>query len=330
MTERVAAVDKAEVADTLVWLLRAAFAAAGLPFLRLARFPDGAASVLVLRVDVDGAFGDRTAALAAVADACDVPLSVFVNRQLCKEHPGVLEDWSARHEVGQHGAVHNLFDTVEGNLHNLREGAAWLERRIGVAPTSFVAPRGMWNPSLGVALAQLGYRYSADFGLDFDSLPFRVPGCGILQVPVHPYSPERAAVFAREEGLPAPDPATVTAHYLAVLDQQVRANRQAHLYGHPEVLGAMAAEVLPPVVAAARARGLHARTLGELAAWWERRGTAGVRARWDGPRRTLTVAYDGEPLPVVVDAGEALEVRLDGGAYAVPAGAPALLRPARS
>lgn len=329
VTERVASVDKAEVADTLVWLLRAAFTAAGLPSVSPARFPDGAASVLVLRVDVDGAFGDRTAALVEVADACDVPLSIFVNRQLCDRHPGVLEDWSARHEVGQHGAVHNLFDTVEENLENLRAGASWLQRRTGVVATSFVAPRGMWNPSLGAALAQLGYRYSADFGLEFDSLPFRVPGSGILQIPVHPYSPERAAVFAREEGLPAPDAGTVTAHYLTVLDQQVRANRQAHLYGHPEVLGAMAAEVLPRVVAAARDRGVRAMTLAELTGWWERREAAGVRARWDGDRSAVAVEYAGEPLPVVVEGGQTLAVRLAGSAHTVPAGAPALLRPDR-
>lgn len=328
VTERVASVDKAVVADTLVGMLETALAAAGLPIVGPARFPDGAPSALVFRVDVDGAFGDRTAALVGAADDHEVPLSIYVNGRLCEEHPGTLDDWSGRHELGQHGWVHNLFDTVEENTANLREGAAWLARRTGVVPSSFVAPRGMWNPALGHALAGLGYGYSADFGLDFDSLPFRVPGSGILQVPVHPYSPERAAVHAREEGLPAPTADGVTAHYLAVLADQVRARRPVHLYGHPEVLGAMAATVLPAVFRAAADRGLPALTLGALADWWQRREAAGTRATWDRASRTLTVTHDlGAAWPTVVRAPVTADVLLAGRRHRVAAGDRALLRP---
>ncbi|MDQ3431525.1 MAG: hypothetical protein M3467_04760 [Actinomycetota bacterium] len=336
VTERVSSIDKAEVADTLVWLLRTAFAAAGLPYVRPVRFPHGAASVLIFRIDVDGAYGDRCAALAKVASAHGVPLSIFVNRQLCEEHPGTLpphgdggtDGGTVRHEIGQHGSTHNLFDTVADNLANLRAGAAWVEERTGVVARSFVAPRGMWNPALGQALAEMGYRYSSDFGLDFDSLPFRVPGSGILQIPVHPYSPERAVEHAREHGSPPVTPAAVAAHYLAVVQQQVAANRPTHVYGHPEVLGAMADQVLPTVFADVRRRGLRTMTLAQMTDWWELREGAGMRARVQAGTGTLLVDYDAERLPVEVDGADGLDVMVAGARRRVPVGERSVLLPA--
>ncbi len=47
MTERVASADKADMADTMVWMLRQAFATLGLPYVRLARYPGAARSVFL-------------------------------------------------------------------------------------------------------------------------------------------------------------------------------------------------------------------------------------------------------------------------------------------
>lgn len=290
VTERVATVDKAGVADVLVGMLRDGFELAGLPPVGLGRFSDGAASVLIWRVDVDGAFGDRTRALAAAAARQDVRASFFINGRHCEDHPGELRDLPGDHEIGHHGYVHNLFPTVEGNVDNLERGAAWVESAVGAPPTTFVAPRGLWNHALDTALARTGHPYSSDFAIDFDSLPWRTPA-GVLQVPVHPYSPERAAVFAAETGRPDPTPAEVGSHYIEVLRDQVRNRRPAHLYGHPEVLGAMADDVLPAVVAAARAVGVGTCTLAEYAAWWAEREHAGVRLWWDSGTSELQVTF---------------------------------------
>lgn len=280
VTERVSSADRAGIADALVWMLRQGFRAAGLPYVRLARFPDGAPSVFLFRVDVDGLFGDRALRLARLTAEHGLRGSFFLNGSLCEQFPGDLEILPSGHEVGHHGYAHDVYDDVERNGQNLRQGAAWVEANVGVTPRSFVAPRGLWNDSLEQALLDRGYGYSSDFALDFDSLPFRTPK-GLLQIPVHPYSPERASMFAHENGLPTPTPGAVLAHYRAVLHHQVRLGRPVHLYGHPEVLGAMAEDVLPPLFAEVAAAGVPSMTLGRFYDWWRAREQASLRIDLD-------------------------------------------------
>ncbi len=114
-----------------------------------------------------------------------------------------------------------------------------------------MAPRGLWNAALDRAMADLGHVYSSDFGLDIDSLPFFTPS-GVLQIPVHPFSPERYAIYLEDAGLGPPGARAVIDHYVSALERQVASGRLAHLYGHPEILGRMAPAVLPELFGAVR------------------------------------------------------------------------------
>jgi hypothetical protein len=84
----------------------------------------------------------------------------------------------------------------------------------------YAAPRGMWNPELGAALEELGYLYSSDFGLEIDGLPFfpRVytQRTGVIQIPIHPFSVERAVRYAEENGLNPPSEEEVLSYFTAV------------------------------------------------------------------------------------------------------------------
>jgi peptidoglycan/xylan/chitin deacetylase (PgdA/CDA1 family) len=328
VTERVSSVDKAEVAETLVWMLRAGFGAAGLPYVRPARFPKGARSILVFRIDVDGIFGDRAARLAAAASAAGVRLSFFFNGSLAEEHPGDVRDAFAPHEVGHHGYLHNVFDDVRANIENLERGAEWVRRTIGVEPDGFVAPRGLWNRALEEALVATGHMRSGDFALEFDSLPFRTSR-GVLQIPVHPYSPERAVAYAEDAGLPSPTPQVVTSHYLAVLEHHLGRNRPFHVYGHPEVLGAMADDVIPSVGAAAGEAGITSMTVSEYAAWWERREDAGMALSVDRSSAQVDVSFQGEPFVVEAFTTRPATVHLGSEEWQLPGGGePTVLIPA--
>jgi peptidoglycan/xylan/chitin deacetylase (PgdA/CDA1 family) len=267
VTERVASVDKADLADTLTWMLGRAFELARLPLVTLPRFPGRAQSVFIFRVDVDGVYGENMRELADSVIRHRIAASFYLNGDLSARHGGTLSGWGRGTEVGQHGQLHTILDTTAENLENLRAGEAWMHGRTGRRPASFVGPRGLWNRQLGEALACMGYRYSSDFGLDFDSLPFRADG-GILQVPVHPYSPERAAVWADEQGAPAPTAADVRDHYVRIVAEQVRLGRQAHVYGHPQVLGTMAEQVLPALSSVADLHSLPRLTLAGYADFW--------------------------------------------------------------
>ncbi len=297
VTERVATVDKAEVADTMTWMLQQAFAVLDLPFVRIARYPGAARSVFLFRVDVDGLFGHHCRTIAELAETHGIKGSFYFNASLCRAHPGDLSrHWLGAHEVAHHADAHDLFDSLEENKANLQGGAAWLERQLGVRTTGYVAPRGLWNPALDGAMAELGHVYSSDFGLDFDSLPFFTPA-GVLQIPVHPFSPERLCIHQEDAGLGAPSSHAVLQHYLAALERQVALRRPAHLYGHPEVLGRMARAVLPALFSAVARLGLPSMTVANFAQWWLARD-----------KTDLTLSIDATGALAVETTGEAVEV----------------------
>ncbi len=271
LTERVASVDKADLADTMTGMIGTAFARLKCPFVRAARYPGAARSVFLFRVDVDGLFGSNCRAIAEIAQAHGVAGSFYFNASLCRGNGGDLSrDWLAPHEIGNHADVHDLFDSVEENSANLAAGLDWIEQVLGVRPNGYVAPRGLWNRALDRAMADLGHVYSSDFGLDLDSLPFFTPA-GILQIPVHPFSPERFTIHEEDAGRGPPGSHAVLHHYLAALHQQVALRRPTHLYGHPEVLGRMAQAVLPGLFDAVAQLALPTMTVGDFAMWWRKR-----------------------------------------------------------
>lgn len=276
LTERVATVDKAEVADTMTWMLGQAFAKLDVPFVRIARYPQAARSVFLFRVDVDGLFGRNCRTVAEMANAHRVKASFYFNASLCRAHPGDLSrDWLAAHEIAHHADIHDLFDSVDENRTNIQHGMDWVEQHLGVRTTGYVAPRGLWNRSLDRAMADLGHVYSSDFGLDFDSLPFFTEA-GLLQLPVHPFSPERLTIHQEDAGLGPPSGGAVLHHYLSALERQVALHRPAYLYGHPEVLGRMAREVLPNLFEAVASLGLPNMTVVAFADWWRKRDEASL------------------------------------------------------
>jgi peptidoglycan/xylan/chitin deacetylase (PgdA/CDA1 family) len=313
VTERASTVDKAGVTETLAWMVHQAAQHAGLPIVRRAAWPGGAPSVFVLRVDVDGVFGDRARRLGEVAEAHGVRATFLLNRELVDRHPGDLGSWLDAHDVGQHADLHDLHDSPADDRRNLAAGEAWVRELTGRTPVGFVAPRGLWSPSLDRALAKLGYRWSSDFGLATDLRPFRPTG-PVLQVPVHAYSPERAVHWAREHRRPTPAADDIRRHYLRHLDEQVRRHRPVHIYGHPEVLGDVAASVLPSVIQRAEQAGLSKLTLAELVSWWEQRERVQVSATWSvGPRGAeLRIEQSDRSVHLDVDLPVPAQVLLNG------------------
>ncbi|MBV8556217.1 MAG: hypothetical protein JO116_11700, partial [Planctomycetaceae bacterium] len=272
LTERVARVPKARLRRLLIGRLRHAVTRAGGLWARLAAFPYPYQSAFNFRADLDEPVVEDYARFArmrpTVADCC----THFVSTHAYGEHPAVLQDL-LRFDTQSHAHYHVIYRDAEANRRNLLRAHEILTAS-GFEPVGFAAPHGRWNAGLDAVLEELGYRYSSDFQLDYDDLPF-FPWrddrfSKVLQVPIHPICEGLFLGTGIGNG-------RVVADYLAgVVRAKVEAGEPAFVYGHPEHrLGRL------PEVLAALGRAISGDapiwrvTLTEFARWW----------RWRAGRR---------------------------------------------
>ena len=108
---------------------------------------------------------------------------------------------------------------------------------------------------------------------------------------------------------------------MSVLRWQTRHERPVHVYGHPERLGAMAEEVLPPLFELAKTEGLPTITLAEFYSWWARREATDMRTAFDPMSGELHISFHGgTELPIEIFAGDRdVIVRMSEHRYFAPA-----------
>lgn len=284
-TERVTAVDKHLLLRAMRSLLARAFAKRSLPYVRLSYYPGSYESAFALRVDVDGIFGDSLGLLSRAAAQCGIKTSFYVNQKMCEPEQERLFEIDDMHDIGNHAVLHNLYTGQEDNAKNVAECREWMNK-IGLRNGPwFVAPRGMWNYNLNRALEREGYTYTSDFGFCIHGLPFfpyfRGERMGVKQIPVNPFSAERACAKAQEAGLPMPSADDVADYFCRSVREQFALGMPSILYSHPYRFGAMAATVLPRVKALLDSLNIWQTTLPALSEWWSLRDSVRYSAQFN-------------------------------------------------
>jgi len=285
LSERVARFPKAWIRHRMITKLRRAVQRAGGVWARLAPFPHPYHSAFGLRVDLDepapGDYHRYARALGPLGDCC----THFVSTHAYGHLISVLSDLR-RYDTQSHGHYHHVYRDPEANRMNL-ERADRILRGSGFEPHGFAAPHGRWRPCLDDALEDLGYRYSSEFQLGYDDLPFypwkRDRFSRILQMPVHPVC----------EGLfldaGVDDPAVIGDYMRRLITAKLAAGELAIVYGHPERRLGVMPQVLESITKAIENQPLVWRTtLTEFARWW----------RWRGERRWLLIPRDEERLEI--------------------------------
>ncbi|MEA2096481.1 MAG: hypothetical protein U9P73_07305, partial [Candidatus Cloacimonadota bacterium] len=94
-------------------------------------------------------------------------------------------------EMAIHCDKHYVYDNSEKNYDNILTAKKKL-KSCGINADGFAAPFGDWNLFLNKALQKLELKYSSEFTLDYDDLPF-YPYCNnefssVIQIPIHPIS----------------------------------------------------------------------------------------------------------------------------------------------
>ena len=286
-TERITSIDKHKLLKFMKYLVKDAYVSRGLPYVRLAYYPKGYRNWFTFRIDLDGIYGDHLKRLYAAAELSSIPLSLYANKLLCEPDVGEIKNISHMHEKGSHARTHNLYSEEDDNYKNLKEAEDWMKEENIPAKKGFVAPRGLWNPNLQRALEKLGYEFTSDFGYCIYGLPF-YPYIGeqrskVLQIPVSPFSSERANVQAKEEwGRDGITPEEVAQYFLELLARQYEEGEPSVLYSHPEVFGGFSEKVFPHIRKFLDSKGdIWVTTMDKISDWWRLRDGASYEASYE-------------------------------------------------
>jgi len=258
--ERVAAAGRSDLLRLVHCSLEFLHHLRGKPYARLSPYPAGVSAVVAYRLDTDKASPRQIDAFRALSESLRIPFTWFVDTG---SHLGWLERFAEMRgqEIGIHCRFHRDYAASGGYKADILEARKLLERA-GTYPAGYAAPYGTWNSALGEALDELDLPFSSEFGIGYDTFPFRpeVPGRQFrtLQVPVHPVS----SGALRRAGYP---PARMEQYYSEVIRRKTMRGDPLFLYDHPlhENLGVGRA-----VLEEALRKGASPVTLGGFARWW--------------------------------------------------------------
>lgn len=298
-SERVVSIDKHHLMKAMREILIMAFHQRELPYVHLGYFPNDYQSVLAFRIDIDGVFGENLIQISKSALKHGFNLTFFANKSLCQNDEDFLRRIDRVHEIGNHANIHNLFSDYDSNLRNIQECEIWLNHLGFDGSRLFSAPRGMWNYSLHQALDDLGYLYTSDFGVGIAGFPFFPYLNGMrsstLQIPVNPFSAERAAVWKLEEEKHEISGEYIAEFYVKIVEDNYSQGYPIILYSHPEKFGSMAEYVFQRINEAIAGMNLWKTTLTHFADWWSKRDKINYFIEHDPSTKMTTIKGDIDP-----------------------------------
>ncbi len=227
-SERIAKISKGEIRRIVRISLEYLHHIQELPFVQLWYYPKGNKNIFAFRVDTDFCNQNDTKALYKVCKKNEIPGSWFIEAKTSMQW---LADFKKmqNQEIGLHCYRHCVFKDYNNNRKNLEKGQKILEK-YEVKPIGFVSPYGEWNYNLGNAIEDADFKYSSEFSLDYDNMPF-YPYLGdrfskVLQIPIHPISIGRLrrAHFTDEE---------MWQYYKNVIVQKIKLCEPIIFYHHP-------------------------------------------------------------------------------------------------
>ncbi len=282
-SERVSLVGKGELRHLIHGALEYLHHARGLPYCHLWYFPEGAPSVFALRIDTDGAPPQDVDVLYDISRESDIGFSWYLD-------VGAHESWLARfgmmvdQELGVHCYEHRVFDSHDDSMKDISRARRVLEEA-GVRTEGYAAPFGQWNPAIARALVDLGFMYSSEFSLAYDTLPFfpivnDVP-CPVLQVPIHPI----CIGSLRRVGY---TPQNMNEYFGMAIEQKLARHEPVFFYHHPTH---RSWDVVRSLLASVQKMNIVSTTLGAYAHWWKARIRVARALTFDGH----VVSVPGEP-----------------------------------
>ncbi len=262
-SERVSLVDKGELRQ----LVHSAFTylhhVRGIPYVHAWYFPKNRQNVFAMRIDSDGGTKEEVDALYRVGRDYSVGMSWFLD---VRSHEQWLDHFKhfVGQEIGLHCYEHQTYPTFDANMKNISDGLQQM-RRVGLAPSGFTAPFGIWNPGLAQAVDQAGLEYSSEFSYAYDSFPLFAETMGTryntLQIPIHPVCIGSMLRVGYSD-------VQMREYFAMVVRRKLFRNEPLFFYHHPSH---RQCEVLRDLFSLIREHNIESMTMGEYARWWKRR-----------------------------------------------------------
>ncbi len=188
--EKVAEVSRGEIRKLIINCLRMLAQLQNLYYLHLWYYPETVSSAFTFRVDTDFSAWDNIQTVIKLAQDNDLSFTWFVNTKAQNEYLShIAELEKSGQDIQLHCYLHNVFSDYVHNRDNIAKGKELL-KAVSVESIGFAAPFGEWNNDLAQALEDLDFKYSSEFALAYDDLPFNPVvlerKSKILQIPVHP------------------------------------------------------------------------------------------------------------------------------------------------
>ncbi len=167
-------------------------------------------------------------------------------------------------EMAIHCDKHYVYENTEDNYNNILKADKKL-KKCEINATGFAAPFGDWNYDLDNALQKMKLKYSSEFTLDYDDLPF-YPYCNndfskVLQIPIHPISLGRLrrSHFSEIE---------MQQYYLDLIKLMVKIGEPVIIYHHPHHKNF---NIFDKIFKFVNSQNFGNMNMGEFCNWWEER-----------------------------------------------------------
>ncbi|NQV18630.1 MAG: polysaccharide deacetylase family protein [Armatimonadetes bacterium] len=234
-----------------------------LPFVQMWYYPDGYKNVFLFRIDTDFCSKEDAEELYEICEKNQIKATWFAdtNSQKLDAEPYIN---MKNQEIALHCVRHRVFNDYQQNYDNLSEGKKKLEKT-KFSPTGFASPFGEWNPQLGKVIEDLDFKYSSEFGLNYDDFPYFPFYDGektdILQIPIHPISVGRLrrSHFSDAEML---------RYYLNLINKKSQRNEPIIFYHHPHQ---KRFEIFDEIFKEINRHKIWKPNFSEFSNWWKKR-----------------------------------------------------------
>ena len=198
-----------------------------LPFVHLWHQPYIDNNLFIFRLDADFCSKKDANKMYEICKKNDISATWFLDT----DSKDRLANYASmeNQEMAVHCDKHYVYDTVEENYDNVKRADNKLQK-YGIMSDGFASPFGDWNSSLDMSLRKMELKYSSEFALDYNDLPFYPYSnnefSNVLQIPIHPISLGRLrrSHFSEDEMLQ---------YYLELINNKFVMGEPVIIYHHP-------------------------------------------------------------------------------------------------